>query len=79
MSKLGFGFFTFSLLALFSFIPFSFAEMSSDNFAISVSEMDSAGTSKSSANFNLLDAVGQPTPIGPSDSACYWRVGGYSK
>ena len=56
------------MMVFFCLLSFSYAEMSSDNFIISISVMDSTGTTKSSDNFNLLDAAGQPTPVGPSAS-----------
>ena len=61
----------FSLLIMavfFNVVIISYAEMSSENFILSISVLDNTGTTKSSDNFNLLDTVGQPTPIGPSAS-----------
>ena len=52
------------LFTVFSTV--TFAEMSSDEFILSISVMDSTGSTKRSDNFILLDAVGQPTPVGPS-------------
>jgi hypothetical protein len=43
-----------------------FAEMSSGSYKISISVLDTAGTKKTSASFNMLDAVGQPSTIGES-------------
>ncbi len=44
----------------------SFAEMTGNDYILSPSVMDSTGKEKGSNNFLLLDSVGQPTPIGPS-------------
>ncbi len=60
--------FIFILVSQFSAAIISHAEMSSDNFILSISVMDTTGTTKDSASFSLLDAVGQPTPVGPSAS-----------
>lgn len=57
------------ILTLFFMASHSFAvEMSSANYIISSSVMDSSGLEKSSASYKLLDSVGQPTPIGVSNN-----------
>lgn len=52
-------------------------EMKSTNFILSVSVTDSAGESKGSPNFNLLDDVGQPSPIGESTSLNFILEAGF--
>ena len=75
MCKILLSFFVVILTGYFSLTSLSSAEISSDNFSISVSVMDSTGSTKSSPSYNLLDATGQPTPIGPSTSALNLEAG----
>lgn len=54
------------------------AQMSSTNYKIPVSVMDATGKQKSSDNYNIKDAVGQPTPIGnPKTSTNYKLLSGF--
>lgn len=80
MKNMTFRFFILLFISIvLSVSTFSSAEvaMESDSFALSVSVKDSAGESKMSPSFNLLDAAGQSTPIGKSESANYALQAGF--
>ncbi len=79
MKNMTFHFFVFFFISIFLTIPTlsSAEEMKTELFNLSVSVMDSTGTSKSSPNFNLLDAVGQPTPVGFSKTDFFVLKAGF--
>ncbi len=53
-------------------------QMSSTNYEIPVSVMDATGKQKSSDNYKIKDAVGQPTPVGdPKTSSEFKLVSGF--
>jgi len=66
-----------TVIIVFLSVP-ALAQMSSTNYKIPVSVMDATGTQKSSDNYKIKDAVGQPTPIGdPKTSTNYKLLSGF--
>ncbi|MBI3601032.1 MAG: hypothetical protein HY097_10395 [Nitrospinae bacterium] len=65
------------LTTVFYTVNYSFAEMSSANYSLSTSVMDTSGSTKSSYGYNLLDSVGQPTPIGYSGGSNFKLEAGF--
>lgn len=53
------------------------AQSSSENFTLTKSVMDAGGGASSSANFNLVSAFGQPTPIGIQSSETFALSAGF--
>lgn len=53
------------------------AQSSSENFTLTKSVMDAGGGASSSANFNLVSAFGQPTPIGVQSSENFELFAGF--
>lgn len=49
----------------------------SENFRITKSVLDAGGGASSSANFNLVSAFGQPTPVGVQSSANFVLYAGF--
>lgn len=66
-------------VVIFSLLWFpALAQMSSTNYEIPVSVMDATGMQKSSANYKIKDAVGQPSPVGnPKTSTNYKILSGF--
>jgi len=63
---------------LLLFLPaLLWAQSSSENFTISKSVIDASGGASSSANFNLVSAFGQPTPIGEQSSENFTLYAGF--
>ncbi len=55
------------------FLPaLSWAQSQSENFTFTKSVIDAGGGASSSANFNLVSAIGQPTPVGCSDQCEFY-------
>jgi hypothetical protein len=50
------------------------AQMSSNNYKIPVSVMDATGKQKSSSNYEIKDAVGQPTPVGDPKTGTEYKL-----
>lgn len=53
------------------------AQSSSENFTLTKSVIDAGGGAASSANFNLVSAYGQPTPVGLQSSANFTLSAGF--
>lgn len=53
------------------------AQSSSENFTLTKSVIDAGGGASSSANFNLVSAFGQPTPIGVQSSENFTLSAGF--
>ncbi|MBL0061307.1 MAG: hypothetical protein IPP40_07430 [bacterium] len=53
------------------------AQSSSENFTLTKSVIDAGGGASSSANFNLVSAFGQPTPVGVQTSANFTLSAGF--
>lgn len=53
------------------------AQSSSENFTLTKSVMDAGGGASSSANFNLVSAFGQPTPVGVQTSENFTLRAGF--
>ena len=64
-------------LFLVLFPALLFAQSSSEHFTLAKSVMDAGGGKSSSANFSLLSAFGQPTPIGVQSSANFTLYAGF--
>ncbi len=65
-------------LVFFILLPtLLFAQSSSENFTLIKSVMDAGGGLSSSANFSLVSAFGQPTPIGDQTSANFVLHAGF--
>jgi len=63
---------------LLLFLPaLLWAQSQSENFALRKSVVDAGGGTSSSANFNLVSAFGQPTPIGVQSSASFNLYAGF--
>ena len=56
---------------------FAFGQMSSTSYSVPTHVLDGGGTSSSSTNYRLLNALGQPTPIGVAQSTSYMGYLGY--
>ena len=65
------------LLFLFVMPALLWAQSSSENFTLTKSVMDAGGGASSSANFNLVSAFGQPTPIGIQSSENFALSAGF--
>ena len=59
------------------FSTFSYAQMSGGGYVLHPSVLDSAGQQKDPGAFQLLDAVGQPTPIGRSQGGDFILEAGF--
>jgi len=57
--------------------PVQVAGQSSRNFKIQSDVLDEAGSTSTSRNFRLLDAIGQPSPIGIASSARFALASGF--
>ena len=67
---------SFLLMLLIASLAFAQPQQS-ENFRITKSVLDAGGGASSSANFNLVSAFGQPTPIGVSSSANFILSAGF--
>ncbi|MCC6476419.1 hypothetical protein IT157_05115 [bacterium] len=66
------------MLLFFLIVPtMLWAQSSSENFTLTKSVMDAGGGASSSANFNLVSAFGQPTPIGIQTSENFALSAGF--
>ncbi len=65
------------LLFLLVMPALMWAQSSSENFTLTKSVMDAGGGASSSANFNLVSAFGQPTPIGTQTSENFTLSAGF--
>jgi hypothetical protein len=67
-----------SFLTLVIFAAMALAQpQQSENFRITKSVLDAGGGASSSANFHLISAFGQPTPIGVSSSQNFTLSAGF--
>jgi hypothetical protein len=64
-------------LLLLLFPALLWAQSSSENFTLTKSVMDAGGGASSSANFSLVSAFGQPTPIGVQSSTNFNLYAGF--
>ena len=64
-------------LILLIFPALMWAQSQSENFTLTKSVMDAGGGTASSANFNLVSAFGQPTPVGVQSSANFTLYAGF--
>ncbi|MCB9358090.1 MAG: hypothetical protein H6508_01385 [Calditrichaeota bacterium] len=64
-------------LLLLLFPAVLWAQSSSENFTLTKSVMDAGGGASSSANFGLVSAFGQPTPIGVQTSENFTLYAGF--
>jgi hypothetical protein len=58
-------------------IGFTFGQMSSDSYNVPTHVLDGGGVRSSSSSYRLLNALGQPTPIGVAQSTSYRGYLGY--
>ena len=67
-----------SIILLLLCVTLAFAQpQQSENFRIAKSVLDAGGGTGTSANFHLVSAFGQPTPIGLSSSANFVLSAGF--
>jgi hypothetical protein len=65
------------IIAFLCVAGLAFGQMSSASYEIPTHVLDGGGTSSSSTSYELLNAVGQPTPIGTATSTSYQGYLGY--
>jgi hypothetical protein len=65
------------LLLILALPALLWAQSSSENFTLTKSVMDAGGGASSSANFNLVSAFGQPTPVGVQSSENFALSAGF--
>jgi len=65
-----------AVLAIFVRQPFAPAQ-SSTNYTVQNDVMDTGGSFSSSSNYQVIDAIGQPDPIGTSASPGYIESSGF--
>ena len=58
-------------------IGLAIGQMSSESYSVPTHVLDGGGTSSSSTSYRLLNALGQPTPIGVAQSTSYMGYLGY--